>query len=123
LEQRVGTPTQQKWVSKFLGYDFTVEYKRGRDNKAADALSKVPFSEIDANDAGTIIETGADEEDIETIIEIGVDEEDTETKADAETKEETIANSKDAEIQKAAPTKQPNMHKSQVHAISTIRAN
>jgi len=57
LKQRIGTPAQQKWVFKLLGYDFTVEYKRGRENKAADALSRVPFREIEASDAGTMDET------------------------------------------------------------------
>ena len=27
LEQRVGTPTQQKWITKLLRYSFLVEYK------------------------------------------------------------------------------------------------
>lgn len=38
LEQRVGTPSQQKWISKLLGYDFTIEYKSGKNNAVADAL-------------------------------------------------------------------------------------
>jgi len=40
LEQKIGTPMQQRWVSKLLGYDFLVEYKKGQDNKVADALSR-----------------------------------------------------------------------------------
>ena len=40
LEQRVGTPAQQKWITKLLGYSFLVEYKKGQENKAADALSR-----------------------------------------------------------------------------------
>lgn len=40
LEQQIGTPTQQKWISKLLGYDFSIEYKRGREDRAADALSR-----------------------------------------------------------------------------------
>jgi hypothetical protein len=40
LEQRVGTPMQQKWISKLLGYNFVVEYKQGKENKVADALSR-----------------------------------------------------------------------------------
>jgi hypothetical protein len=40
LEQKVGTPFQQKWLTKLLGYDFIVEYKKGVDNRVADALSK-----------------------------------------------------------------------------------
>lgn len=45
LEQRVGTPAQQKWVTKLLGYDFTVEFKSGKTNAMADALSRLPYSE------------------------------------------------------------------------------
>lgn len=40
LERQIGTPNQQKWLAKLLGYDFEVEYKKGRENKAADALSR-----------------------------------------------------------------------------------
>jgi hypothetical protein len=40
LEQKVGTPFQQKWLSKLLGYSFQVEYRRGAYNRAADALSR-----------------------------------------------------------------------------------
>lgn len=32
---------QQKWLSKLLGYDFIVEYKKGPNNRVADALSRV----------------------------------------------------------------------------------
>jgi hypothetical protein len=40
LEQKVGTPFQQKWITKLIGYDFTVEFKKGEDNRIADALSR-----------------------------------------------------------------------------------
>lgn len=40
LEQKVGIPMQQKWVFKLLGYDLRVEYKKGTENKVADALSR-----------------------------------------------------------------------------------
>lgn len=53
LEQRIGTPAQQKWVAKLLGFDFTVEYKRGRENRAADALSRRDWPETNSNDSQT----------------------------------------------------------------------
>uniref|UniRef100_A0A2N9GGR4 Chromo domain-containing protein n=1 Tax=Fagus sylvatica TaxID=28930 RepID=A0A2N9GGR4_FAGSY len=37
---RIGTPMQQKWISKLLGYHFVVEFKRGKENLVADALSR-----------------------------------------------------------------------------------
>jgi hypothetical protein len=46
LEQRVGTPMQQKWITKLLGYPFVVEYKKGKENLVADALSKQADSEL-----------------------------------------------------------------------------
>jgi len=52
LEQRIGTPTQQKWITKLLGYSFMVEYKKERENRAADALSRVqPSADSLAQDA------------------------------------------------------------------------
>ena len=40
LDQRLSTIPQHTWVSKLFGYDFKVEYKPGRQNAAADALSR-----------------------------------------------------------------------------------
>ncbi|CAL5348860.1 unnamed protein product [Camellia sinensis] len=40
LEQRVGIPFQQKWITKLLGYDFEIIYRCGKENMAADALSR-----------------------------------------------------------------------------------
>nr|CAD1821648.1 unnamed protein product [Ananas comosus var. bracteatus] len=42
LEQRVSTPSQQKWISKLMGYDYELVYKKGRENVVADALSRAP---------------------------------------------------------------------------------
>ena len=38
LEQKVGTPQQQKWVAKLLGYYYEIIYKPGKLNQAANAL-------------------------------------------------------------------------------------
>jgi hypothetical protein len=67
-------------------HHLTIEYKRGRKNKATDALSRVPFSDIDENDAGPILESGADGENVDT----------TTTKTDTETTVDTYANVEDA---------------------------
>ncbi|KAL4557540.1 hypothetical protein LXL04_035721 [Taraxacum kok-saghyz] len=41
LEQRITTTDQQNWLAKLMGYKFSILYKPGRDNTAADALSRV----------------------------------------------------------------------------------
>ncbi|XP_075084980.1 uncharacterized protein LOC142168223 [Nicotiana tabacum] len=46
LEQRVSTPSQQKWVAKLMGYDYSIMYKKGKENVAADALSRFPMNNI-----------------------------------------------------------------------------
>jgi hypothetical protein len=40
LDQRLSTIPQHTWVSKLFGYDLTVEYRPGKLNGAADALSR-----------------------------------------------------------------------------------
>jgi hypothetical protein len=40
LDQRLSTVPQHQWVSKLFGYDFSVEYRPGRLNTVADALSR-----------------------------------------------------------------------------------
>jgi len=40
LEQRLSSPQQNKWLAKMLGYDYEIIYKKGKDNKVADALSR-----------------------------------------------------------------------------------
>jgi hypothetical protein len=46
LQQRVATPEQQKWVIKLLGYDYEIVYRPGRENSAANALSRRADSPI-----------------------------------------------------------------------------
>lgn len=40
-EQKLTQGIQHKLLVKLLGYNYTIEYKKGRENKAADALSRV----------------------------------------------------------------------------------
>lgn len=46
LEHKLATPFQQKWLSKLADFDYSVEYKSGRENKVADALSRVPGMQL-----------------------------------------------------------------------------
>ncbi|KAF5471905.1 hypothetical protein F2P56_008668 [Juglans regia] len=39
LKQKISSVAQQRWLSKLLGYEFTMEYKQGVENKVVDALS------------------------------------------------------------------------------------
>jgi len=41
LEQRITTPAQTRWLPKLLGYNYTIEYKKGVENQAADSLSHI----------------------------------------------------------------------------------
>ena len=41
LEQRIATSAQQQWLSKLMGFHYTIAYKQGKDNGAANALSRV----------------------------------------------------------------------------------
>ena len=46
LEQSLAMPEQQKWVAKLLCYDYEITYRPGRENSAADALSRKPNSQV-----------------------------------------------------------------------------
>lgn len=41
MSQSVQTPEQHIYLSKLIGYDYTIQYKYGKSNVIADALSKV----------------------------------------------------------------------------------
>ena len=40
MEQRLSLEEQQKWVTKMLGCDFEIIYKKGKLNVVTDALSR-----------------------------------------------------------------------------------
>ena len=40
MQQCLSSPKQHKWVTKMLGYDHEIIYKKGKDNVVADALSR-----------------------------------------------------------------------------------
>ena len=37
---KLSSEEQQKWVTKMLGYDFEIIYKKGKQNVVADTLSR-----------------------------------------------------------------------------------
>lgn len=54
LEQKLHIGSQLKWITKLMQYDFIIEYKKGKKNKVADALSKLPLVELAALTFSTI---------------------------------------------------------------------
>lgn len=46
LQQKISTPFQQFWLSKLLGFDYEIQYKQGKENMTADALSRVSNAEV-----------------------------------------------------------------------------
>lgn len=42
LEQRISSLEQQKWITKLLGFDYEILYKKGSENLVADAPSHLP---------------------------------------------------------------------------------
>ncbi|CAN7067397.1 unnamed protein product [Brassica rapa subsp. trilocularis] len=46
IEQKITTPFQHMWLSKLMGYTFEIQYKKGKENVVADALSRVSGSQL-----------------------------------------------------------------------------
>jgi hypothetical protein len=40
LDHRLSSPEQNKWMTKMLGYDYEIIYKKGKDNIVVDAFSR-----------------------------------------------------------------------------------
>jgi len=43
MTQSIQTPTQQKWLTKLMGYNYEIHYTPGKDNIVADALSRSSY--------------------------------------------------------------------------------
>lgn len=46
LEEKIHTTSQHQWLSKLLDYDYSIVYKPGRQNQAADAFSRIIGEEL-----------------------------------------------------------------------------
>ena len=42
MEQKITTEFQSKWLSKLMGFDYEICYKKGKENVVADSLSRIP---------------------------------------------------------------------------------
>jgi hypothetical protein len=52
LDQRLSTVPQHQWISKLFGFDFSMEYRPGRLNTVADALSRRDTEEVALSSVG-----------------------------------------------------------------------
>jgi len=46
MEQKITTAFQGKWLSKLMGYDYEVSYKKGKEKVVADGLSRIPAAQL-----------------------------------------------------------------------------
>lgn len=50
-EQKISNLLQQKWISKLMGYNYTILYRKGKENTVADALSRMhEHDQLDCSD-------------------------------------------------------------------------
>jgi hypothetical protein len=58
FEQKVTCPSQHAWLAKLLGFDYEIEFKKGKDNVVVDALLRVTcgtLSTITVSSLSTIL--------------------------------------------------------------------
>ena len=46
LQQKISTSFPQFWLSELLGFDYEIQYKQGKENIVADALSRIYHIEV-----------------------------------------------------------------------------
>ena len=46
MEQKITTAFQGKWLSKLMGFDYEICYKKGKENVVADGLSRVTSAQL-----------------------------------------------------------------------------
>ena len=49
VDQRLHTPWQHKVLSKLMGLQYRIVYKKGSENRVADALSRRPHNDSELN--------------------------------------------------------------------------
>ena len=48
LEQRLTTPSQTRWLPKIMGFDYSIQCRKGKENQGADALSRRAAAQLNA---------------------------------------------------------------------------
>ena len=55
LDQKLSSPSQHLWLTKLLGFNYEIEFRKGKENVAVDALSRVTSSELQALALSTVL--------------------------------------------------------------------